>query len=88
MFRIVTDFVERPSFLLLCDDRRCGCAATGALPAKANEAERHQAAAPFIKGALEAGWVIGIDQHLCPQHAQRIEQGRRLIEVPQFNLKN
>jgi hypothetical protein len=41
---------------------------------------------PFVKGAIEAGWAIGIDRHLCPQHASRIAQGRKLVEVPQFKL--
>lgn len=86
MFRIVTDFVPQPNLLLVCDDRHCGCVATGSLPPGANEELRNAAAMPFVQQAIEAGWAIGIDRHLCPQHAGRIAQGRRLVEVARFTL--
>ena len=86
MFRIVADFVPQPNLLLLCDDRHCGCFATAVLPAGLSEEERNATVTPFIQGAINAGWAIGIDRHLCPQHAGRIAQGRKLVEVPQFTL--
>lgn len=83
MFRIVTEFVQQPTLLLLCDNRHCGCFATKTLPAGATEADRSAAIEPFITEISTSGWVIAIDQHLCPQHVNRITQGRRLVEVPQ-----
>ena len=89
MFRIVSDFVPSPSFLLLCDDRRCAQCVTSVLIPETPEAEWAAAVKPFIETAIQSGWVIGIDRHLCPQHAGRIAQGRRLVEVvPQFAFKN
>jgi hypothetical protein len=86
MFRIVTAFVENPMLLLICDDRRCGCFATKALPATASEPDRSAAIEPFIGELMAQGWILGLDQHLCPQHVKRITEGRRLVEVPQVRL--
>jgi hypothetical protein len=87
MFRIVTEFVPDAGFLLLCDHQHCGNMATAKLPEGTPESERVASVKPFIEGAIGQGWAIGIDAHLCPQHAERIAQGRRLVEVPSFSLK-
>lgn len=86
MFRIVTDFVEAPTLLLVCDDKRCGCFATATLPAGSDEQARNAAVEPFIVDATAKGWVIAIDQHLCPQHVNRIREGRKLVMVPTVRL--
>jgi hypothetical protein len=74
-----------PTFLLLCDERRCGCFSTGAVP-PIKEAEIGGAVAGFIKASTDAGWVLGIDRHLCPQHNAKMAEGRRLVEVPRIKL--
>ena len=83
MFRVVTEFVQQPTLLLLCDHRYCGCFATKTLPADLGETERGAAIEPFVAETSASGWVIAIDQHLCPQHVKRIVEGRRLVQVPQ-----
>lgn len=87
MFRIVTEFVPTAGFLLLCDHPHCGNTAVASMVPETPEAERVKAVSPFIKGAIEQGWVIGIDAHLCPQHANRIAEGRKLV-VPAFAFRN
>jgi len=87
VFRIVTEFVPSAGFLLLCDHPHCGNMATASMPPDAPEGERVKAVSPFIKGSIEQGWAIGIDAHLCPQHATRIAQGRKLVEVPAFAFR-
>lgn len=85
MFRIVTDFVETPTFLLICDERTCGCFITAPVP-PVQMPEIAGAVSAFIKTSADAGWMLGIDRHLCPQHTARMAQGRRLVEVPRVSL--
>lgn len=83
MFRIVSDFVEDPTFLLLCDERTCGVFSTAPV---ATAEKLRGAADQFINSAKAAGWVLGVDIHLCPQHVAKLAQARQLIEVPKVRL--
>lgn len=85
MFRIVTDFVQDPTLLLICDNRHCGCFVTKTIPAK-TEAERSAAIEPFIAEVSQSGWIIALDQHLCPSHVKKLVEGRRLVEVPNLRI--
>ena len=85
MLRIVKDFVDHPSLFLLCDNKHCSTAITFT-PDPSMDVEIEQVVMPFAQQALEMGWVVAIDQHLCPNHVKKMQEGRKLVQVPTYSL--
>lgn len=78
MFRTVLHCSPNaPKHLILCDDPMCGAVAECTLDASCFVRDNRQLTADYIedsqKGFFEAlgrdGWVIGMNQILCPIHA-------------------
>jgi hypothetical protein len=78
MFRVVTEHQAKRSCLLLCDNRKCGTCATADLEPDADQTE---AATAFVHLAVGAGWLMGLDAHLCPQCAAAARQQENRIQV-------
>lgn len=78
MLRIVTEFVEQRTFLLLCDDIGCACTLAAPMP---EGIETDSALNHFIKQASNAGWIVGIGRQLCRGHALKIVDQKRMVEV-------
>lgn len=92
MFRVVSEFVENPHYLLICDDPRCGCVFEHGLPAEPTENPENDA----LKAAHKEGWLISIGRQICPGHAKQLreiealmkqrDQERSLIVVPRKKI--
>ncbi len=100
MFRVVSEFVPAPMYLLMCDDARCAISmakpvASGtkiiSIETPTEATGENQAA--FIDEARSQGWLIGLGMQLCPGHhhaaAERSKQAteQRRIVVPQIGLR-
>jgi hypothetical protein len=91
VFRVVSEFIPKPLFYLLCDHRSCCVTGTGeipvAFPVITQEAAvaLTQTQARFLNAAGAAGWLLGLDGQFCPEHAKAMRgqaaETRRLIEV-------
>lgn len=94
MVKIVRDFVEKTRFLIWCD---ASCAhhalGEGAPPTEEQKAagqteqiENGQLGA-FVQALVQAGWKIGLDRQICPEHVKKEagETSRILIPVGRFN---
>lgn len=68
MIRIVTEFVQTPSILLLCDHPYCGVFAQFAFDHVPAQEELTSALPSFIAGRKIEGWHPGMDRQLCPGH--------------------
>jgi len=84
MFKVITDFVEKPILLLMCD-RQCGITIQAPLTDLkfAHHVPTH---AQFVQAAAMQGWQIGIESHVCPRHAQQEKANLPLVEVPRIVL--
>ena len=78
MFRLTKDFQPKPGFLILCDVRSCAQCASGEMVEGANPG---QAAMAFLQMAQQAGWLVAVDGHVCPGHAQQQRGEEKRIQV-------
>lgn len=85
MFRIVSEFVPKPAFLLLCDHPHCGNVQTNQFDATP-ATDIKQLSAAFIEQAIATGWAIGLDRQICPAHVKASQQQQKLIEIPRLYL--
>jgi hypothetical protein len=83
MIRLVTDFVEKPSVLILCDQPSCGNYASQPFEGDANGALH-----AFLAARGLEGWVVAIHQHICPSHVQQAKAKHQMIHVPEMALRN
>ena len=91
MFRIVRDFVKWPSFLIVCDCISCGVFLTKPVP-QFDATVTTDPTASFVEDCKQAGWQVGLDQQICPEHAKAIRQyadREKLIHLPEgMSMKN
>lgn len=81
MFRIITTNTNTIDFFMLCDQRACGTRVQIPLhlvtkpvegepepepPLQMDQKYIQQQQQLFITGLAEAGWVMGMDAHVCP----------------------
>jgi hypothetical protein len=92
MFRVVSEFVGSPYYLLLCDDPRCSVQFQHPLPTGPTANPE----APAIKAAQEEGWRISLGRQICPGHSKQLreieammkdkDRERNLIVVPRPSI--
>lgn len=82
-FKVVTDFVEKPVFLLSCD-RACGINAQ--MQVEPGQERFHQAQVAFMNEAIRTGWRITFENHICPAHVKAEAENTPRILVPQVTL--
>jgi len=92
MFRVVSQFIESPCYLLICDDPRCKATFEHPLPEEVNGNPEHAA----VKAAQAKGWIVSIGRQICPGHAEQLraierqmqqsDQERSLIVVPRKHV--
>jgi hypothetical protein len=92
MFRVVSEFVENPFYLLICDDPRCSTLFQHPLPSEPIENPEGEA----LKSARAQGWLISIGRQICPGHAKQLrdidelmkekDRERSMIVVPRKHL--
>lgn len=84
MFRLVSHGVDKPSFLLLCDNIECGgtCAAE-AITSSLNPIPIPQQELAFLEECKRLGWYLTMRLQLCPlHHRQVVEAARRSMVGP------
>lgn len=90
MFRVVSEFVPSPTFMLLCDHKACGEMAMEGMPSQLSIAS--DPSARFLKEAQGHGWTISLIQQLCPRHSELLkraqEQMRNLVVPAKGVLQN
>lgn len=94
MFKVITELVTRPHFFLLCDNRNC-CTAHGFPLDRSSRATVESSQSECLRTAVQAGWIIGLEAQLCPEHAARLKQqmekeegegeGEKLVQVAPAN---
>lgn len=81
MFRLVTSFIEKPAFLLLCDNVECAQVSNAeAVISELNPVGVPQQELAFLEEARRHGWMISMRLQLCPNHAKMLRDmaiGRR-----------
>jgi hypothetical protein len=94
MFRVVSEFVENPFYMLLCDDPRCSTMLQHPLPEPVSNREVPIAnpEGEALKAAQTEGWLISVGRQICPGHAKQLrdiiqlmkqkDRDRSLIVVP------
>ena len=79
MFKIATDFVEKPTLIVYCD-RKCSASAAGFVePGKEGDPEVQT---DFVRSLAQKGWVIKLDEHVCPEHAAKDRADASGIVIP------
>ena len=68
MFRVVSEFVEQPFYMMLCDDPRCSVAFHHPLPEEVTGNPEGEA----LKAAHAMGWIVSVGRQLCPGHANQL----------------
>jgi hypothetical protein len=91
MFRVVSEFVETPFYMVICDDPRCSTMYQHPLPAEDSQNPEGTA----IKAAQEQGWRMSFGRQLCPGHNAQLKEiearmnagrERNLIVVPRKKI--
>ena len=69
MFRLVTQGVEKPAFLMLCDNIECGMTTTAeAITSHLNPVPLPQQEMAFLEQCKRSGWFVSMRLSLCPGH--------------------
>jgi hypothetical protein len=76
MFRVVSQFVEEPFYMLLCDDFRCSTMFRHPLPPEQNATEGEA-----MKAAQQQGWIVSLGRQLCPGHSSQLRQIEELDRI-------
>ena len=69
MFRVISEFVENPFYLFICDDPRCKATFEHPLPEEVSGNPEFRA----IKAAQAEGWRISLGRQICPGHSRQLE---------------
>jgi hypothetical protein len=75
VFRLITEFVETPTFFILCDHPSCGTFVQG--PANVSDLATVPLAnqeMSFLNGAQHSGWGISMRAQYCPNHFTAMRQ--------------
>jgi hypothetical protein len=83
VFRIVKDFVQAPSLLVMCDRPHCCGAASVALQTEPDD----NVLAAFVGQARAGGWRFDLDQQVCPAHVKKESGDAPLVELARGVLK-
>lgn len=87
MFRVASEFVPTPFYMLVCDDPRCATMFQHPLPTD-TPANPEQAA---IRAAQADGWLMSFGRQLCPGHFKQLKdiaaKSDNLIVVPQVGMR-
>ncbi len=71
MLRIVSQFVEKPALMLLCDNPNCGVIATTELVLSAlSPTPYEQQEMKFLTECQTHGWALSMRNQFCPQHVK------------------
>ncbi len=73
MFKLVSQFTDQPTFLIVCDHLECGSFASAPVSLSAlNPATLPQQELEFLGGAKQGGWFISMRNQFCPGHHQQL----------------
>lgn len=77
MFRIVTQFVEKPTFLLMCDNPSCACVLSDTILCDLTDMDGLQLKqSQFVGKATRAGWMVALNGIFCVGHTDMIKRLR------------
>jgi hypothetical protein len=81
MFRVVKEFVEKPTLFLICDK---ACMHSVSAEIQPGFEHRPETQTAFINAARQGGWKFTLEEHLCPAHAQA--QGKAVAAAQQSRI--
>jgi hypothetical protein len=85
MLRLITQYVEKPAFLVLCDHPECGnILSAEAEVSDLNMVPINQQELAFLQAAANQGWLVTMRATYCPPHTAAMRDRAKENNRPQL----